>query len=321
MNNPAHDTSFPIGRFIKEVGRGKKGARSLARDDAYLIYEAMLANRVSDLEVGGFMLAMRIKGESVQEIAGFLDAAEVSFERLDDPPGEYAPVVIPSYNGSRQMPNLTPLLACLLARQGVPVFIHGMIHDPGRVTTAEILQRMNISVCSDNSEVQAQFSAGLPAFMPIAKLAPKMAHLLSLRRILGLRNSTHTLVKLLQPFKGAALRLTSYTHPEYFSLLTDYFGNAAPVERGDVFLMRGTEGETVANAKRGQQIEWFHAGQCTTLVERQPPVDTLPELPDQSDASTTAAWIAAALEGRYPIPNPIAEQVEHCLHVSRSMRV
>ena len=215
---------------------------------------------------------------------------------------------------------LLAMLACLLARQGVPVFIHGMTKDPGRVTTAEILQEMNIACCADNAEVQAQFARGLPAFMPIATLAPKMAHLLSLRRILGLRNSTHTLVKLLQPFKGAALRLTSYTHPEYLSLLTDYFGTAAPAKRGDVFLMRGTEGETVANAKRGQQIEWFHAGQQTTLVERHAPTDILPELPQHSDAGTTAAWIAEALEGRHPIPGPIAEQVGHCLAVAHKMR-
>lgn len=320
MNTPLPEKSFPIGRFIKEVGRGKKGARSLSREDAYVIYEAMLDNRVSDLEVGGFMLAMRIKGESVQEIAGFLDASEASFDRLDAPEGDYAPVVIPSYNGSRQMPNLTPLLACLLARQGVPVLIHGMINDPGRVTTAEILQEMGIAFCSDNEQVQAQFARGLPAFMPIAKLAPKMAHLLSLRRILSLRNSTHTLVKLLQPFKEPALRLTSYTHPDYFTLLTEYFGTAAPAERGDVFLMRGTEGETVANAKRGQQIEWFHNNQCTTLVERQAPVDELPNLPEQSDAKTTAAWITKALEGKHVIPGPIAEQVEHCVNVSRELR-
>jgi anthranilate phosphoribosyltransferase len=320
MNTPLTENSFPIGRFIKEVGRGKKGARSLARDDAYAIYEAMLDNRVSDLEVGGFMLAMRIKGESVQEIAGFLDAAEASFDRLDAPAGGYAPVVIPSYNGSRQMPNLTPLLACLLARQGVPVLIHGMVNDPGRVTTAEILQEMGIAFSSDNEQVQAQFAHGLPAFMPIATLAPKMAHLLSLRRILSLRNSTHTLVKLLQPFKEPALRLTSYTHPDYFTMLTEYFGTAAPAERGDVFLMRGTEGETVANAKRGQQIEWFHNNHCTTLVERQAPVDELPNLPEQSDAKTTATWIAQALEGKHPVPGPIAEQVEHCISVSRKLR-
>jgi anthranilate phosphoribosyltransferase len=147
-----------------------------------------------------------------------------------------------------------------------------------------------------------------------------MANLLSLRRILGVRNSTHTLVKIMQPFEEAALRLTSYTHPEYLSMLTEYFTTAAPVERGDVFLMRGTEGETVANAKRAQQVEWFHDHQKTTLIERQAPVDQMPPLPASIDAHTTAVWIEQALRGEQPVPQPIVEQVEQCLSASRKIR-
>src|SRR5213076_1283349 len=93
---------FRAAPFIKEIGRGKKGARSMTRSDARALYSAMLDGRVSDLELGGVMLALRIKGESVDEIAGFLDAAEDSFERLPAPPGAYAPVLIPSYNGARK---------------------------------------------------------------------------------------------------------------------------------------------------------------------------------------------------------------------------
>jgi anthranilate phosphoribosyltransferase len=313
-------TSFPAARFIKEIGRGKKGARSLSRDDARDLYAAMLEGRVSDLEMGGLMLAMRIKGESVDEIAGFLDAGEASFEPLAVPDAAFAPIVIPSYNGSRQMPNLTPLLALLLARAGAPVLIHGVVRDPGRVTTAEILHELQIAPAGSPAQAAALFAQGLPAFMPIDALAPRMAHLLSLRRVLGVRNSTHTLVKIMQPFAGAALRLVSYTHPEYLTMLSEYFGRAAPVSRGDAFLMRGTEGETVANAKRAQQIEWFHDHQRTTLVQKQAPVDEMPPLPAQSDAATTAAWIRAALDGQEPVPAPIAEQVEHCLHVAKLLQ-
>lgn len=313
-------TPFPATRFIKEIGRGKKGARSLSRDDARDLYAAMLDGRVSDLELGGLMLAMRIKGESVAEIAGFLDAAEASFEPVPVPAAAYAPIVIPSYNGSRQMPNLTPLLALLLARAGAPVLIHGVQTDPGRVTTAEILHHLDVPPAHSLEEATALFKTGLPVFMPVAALAPKMAHLLSLRRILGVRNSTHTLVKIMQPFYGPALRLVSYTHPEYLAMLSDYYTTAAPAGRGDAFLMRGTEGETVANAKRAQQIEWFHQHQRTTLVQRQEPVDELPPLPSQSDAATTAVWINAALRGEQPVPAPIAEQVEQCLHVAKALQ-
>jgi anthranilate phosphoribosyltransferase len=313
-------TPFHAAPFIKEIGRGKKGARSMSREDAYQLYAAMLDGRVSDLEMGGIMLAMRIKGESVDEIAGFLDAAEASFEKLPTPAGDYAPVVIPSYNGSRQMPNLTPLLATLLAREGVPVLIHGVATDPGRVTTAEILQEMGFSYAHSIDEANAHFLRGEPAFMTIDALAPRLAYLLSLRRRLGVRNSTHTLVKIMQPFAGPALRLASYTHPEYLAMLSEYFSTAAPPERGDAFLMRGTEGETVANAKRAQQIEWFHDHERTVLVQKQQPVDELPPLPAHSDPSSTAKWIQAALRGEQPVPMPIAEQVSHCLHVARHKR-
>ena len=74
MENLPHTEPFAAARFIKEIGRGKKGARSLSRDDAFALYAAMLDGRVADLELGGIMLAMRIKGESVDEIAGFLEA-------------------------------------------------------------------------------------------------------------------------------------------------------------------------------------------------------------------------------------------------------
>jgi anthranilate phosphoribosyltransferase len=320
MTNPSTTIPFAAARFIKEIGRGTKGARSLSRDDARELYDAMLDGRVSDLDMGGLLLAMRIKGESVDEIAGFLDAAEASITLLPAPDGAYAPVVVPSYNGSRSLPNLTPLLALLLAREGVPVLMHGVTRDPGRVTSAEILRELGLPMSQSAAEAAAAFAARRPAFMPIEALAPKMARLLALRRILGVRNSTHTLVKILQPFAGPALRLTSYTHPEYFTMLSEYFAQCAPAERGDAFLMRGTEGETVANPKRANQIDWFHAGTRQVLVERQPPQENLPDLPDGSDASTTARWIEAALRGEVPVPPAILEQVEHCRDVAASLR-
>src|SRR5206468_10660864 len=111
-------------------------------DDARGRCAARLGGRVSDVELGGILLAMRIKGESVEEIAGFMDSAEASFAPLPVPPGEFAPVLIPSYNGSRKLANLTPLLALLLARESVPVLVHGVRQDPGRVTTAEIFAEL-----------------------------------------------------------------------------------------------------------------------------------------------------------------------------------
>lgn len=316
---PAADR-FVAAPFIKEIGRGVKGARSMSRADAFTLYDAMLHGRVSDLELGGILLAMRIKGESVDELAGFLDAAEASFTPLQAPAGPYAPVLIPTYNGARKMANLTALLALLLAREGVPVLVHGVAHDVGRIATAEVLAELGIAAAASAAEAERALADGHVSFITIDTLAPRLAHQLALRRILGVRNSTHTIVKILQPFAAPALRLVSYTHPEYLETLGEYFTTAAPHARGDAFLMRGTEGETVANANKAQKIDWFHDGERTVLVERQMIADTEPALPEDKSAAATAAWIQAVLRGEVPVPDPIAQQVGHIVTVAREVR-
>ena len=64
-----------ISAYIKEIGRGKDGARSLSREQAADLMGQLLDGHISDLEIGAFCLAMRIKGETPAEMAGFIDAA------------------------------------------------------------------------------------------------------------------------------------------------------------------------------------------------------------------------------------------------------
>jgi anthranilate phosphoribosyltransferase len=117
------------------------------------------------------------------------------------------------------------------------------------------------------------------------------------------------------------LRLSSYTHPEYLLMLQKYFGQVAPRERGDVFLMRGTEGEAVANTARAQQIDWFHEGESTTLVHTHQSVSgELPDTPQEIDAISTARWIEAVMAGDIAVPPNIAEQLEHCVAVAKLIR-
>lgn len=78
------------------------------------------------------------------------------------------------------MPNLTPLLAMLLAREGVPVLMHGLLNDPGRVTSAEILQLLGIQPVTQqddrNDVVLRSFEQRQPVFflfsgLPLAYVA------------------------------------------------------------------------------------------------------------------------------------------------------
>jgi anthranilate phosphoribosyltransferase len=313
MTDPA-DPAFPCARYIKEIGRGPNGARALSRDDTYALYEAMLDGRVSDLELGAVLLAYRVKGETAAELAAMLAAAHRSFELLHIQHGrEHArPVSIPSYNGARRQPNLTPLLAMLLAREGVPVLVHGVVDDPGRVTSAEIFTELGIPQAASHDEIEDSLASRRLAFAPIASLAPKLARLLLLRRIMGVRNSTHTLVKILQPFAQPGLRLVNYTHPEYRDSLTSLFVDHPDAAVGGALLARGTEGEAVADTRRQVQVDWFHDGHSETLLsaERSSADAPAAALPDSRDAATTARWIETVLRGEVPIPPAVARQVE-----------
>lgn len=319
MNAPDPSDTFSCARFIKEIGRGPNGARALSAEDTHALYAAMLDGRVPDLELGAVLLAYRLKGETAAELAAMLTAAHASFAPLASPEGDFRAVSIPSYNGARKQPNLVPLLALLLAREGVPTLVHGVSTDPGRVTSAEIFAALNRRAARDHDDIEAQLAQTRVAFAPVEALAPKLARLLALRRRMGVRNSTHTLVKLLQPFAQPGLRLVNYTHPPYRESLSALFAAHHDAAAGGALLARGTEGEAVADTRRQVQVDWLHDGVCETLIEPERSSADAPEvaLPEGRDAPTTAEWIEAVLRGDAPVPEAIARQVETIARIAR----
>jgi len=60
----------------------------------------ILDDVAQDVEVGAFCIAMRIKGETADELAGFLDAVERRIHPIGAPP-DTPVIVLPSYNGAR----------------------------------------------------------------------------------------------------------------------------------------------------------------------------------------------------------------------------
>lgn len=298
--------------YIKEIGRGKEGARDLTAPEAYHLFSALLDGGVPELELGAILMTLRMKGETVSEILGFQRAVE---ERTHQLRFESAvrPVVIPTYNGAKHAPNLLPLVALLLTRLGIPVLIHGVLHGEGRVATVYLLRELGILPSVTLTQAEAQLDADGLAFLPTQALAPGLASLLALRGRLGVRNVAHTLAKLVNPFCGDAVLMLSASHPYYLGLLRDYL--VATGQRG--LLMRATEGEAFANPKRRPRIEYFTDARTEVLYEEEAaPLAVLPNLPQGIDAAASAAWIRRALAGEVPVPLPILHQLACCLYAS-----
>ena len=299
-----------ISKYIKEIGRGKDGARSLTREQAADLFGQVLDASVTDLEIGAFCLAMRIKGETPAEMAGFLDATHARLHKV--PTQGRTAVVLPSYNGARKLPVLTPLLALLLAREGLPVVVHGMATEATRVSAQNVLLSLGVP---SQSAIES-IANGTVQYVPTAVLCLGLQRLLDVRSVVGLRNSAHSLVKLMNPCDAPAVVVGSYTHPEYAQ------SRAATVRltQANALLLRGTEGEPVADPRRTPAMDAFVDGQVTRVQEAQGgSLLSVPGLP-APDAPSTAAWIQAVLDGREPVPTPIALQVAHIVHLCRQTR-
>ena len=157
---------------------------------------------------------------------------------------------------------------------------------------------------------------GQLAFIPTEVLCPALKRLLDVRRVVGLRNPAHSLVKLMNPCAGKALMVSSYTHPEYAVSMAQTF----ELTHTHAMLLRGTEGEVVADARRTPQIDAFINGQRQLLQEAQAgTLSDLPDLPKTTDAANTAAYIESVMKGQKPVPPSIAAQVEHILRLVKQL--
>ena len=297
-------------QVIWELGRGREGARNLSLEEAQDLYGCLLDDKEPELESGAIAIALRMKGETANEMLGFLNASIERICPLRRPTIALRPIVIPTYNGARKGANLTALLALLLQRFGIPVVIHGLTESPERVSTAQILHEFGLIPCAHFAQAQQQLDNNGLVFLPLPILSPGLDHQLGLRKRLGLRNSAHSLVKMLDPFKGEGVLLAAATHPDYIDTMREVIGAIA----GRALLFRGTEGEPFANPKRCPRIEYLHDATCETLFAGEHnSLKALPDLPEACDAATTATWMRRVLADEIAIPQPIINQLACCL--------
>ena len=293
-----------IQQYLKEIGRGKDGARALSRAQAQELLGWILDGQALSLQVGAFCLAMRIKGETPQEMAGFMDAVHA---RLPATTHSATPVIVlPCYNGARRLPALTPLLALLLVREGLPVLLHGSTTESTRITAAQVLAHMGYPA----SQALRTPQAGELVHVSAHALLHGLADLLNARAAIGLRNPAHSLVKHINPLAASgtpSLVVGCYTHPEYSLSMEQTHTEAC----SHALLLRAMEGEPVADPRRQPALRGILQGRKVLEIHAETgTVPVMPELPNGLDVAATAAWTQEVLQGQRPVPAPIALQVQ-----------
>lgn len=207
------DFEHPFAQFVRIVGKGKNGARSLTYNEAYQAFKMILNDEVLDVQLGAFLMLLRVKEESVDELAGFVQATRdtLNFKALD------VDLDWSSYAGKRKHYPWFLLAALTLAHHGYKIVMHGASgHTLNRVYTEQVLEYLGFPICQNQDEVEQQLQQRNFAYLPLEVISPVLSELIALRNVMGLRSPIHTLARLINPFNAKAT-LQAIFHPAYRS--------------------------------------------------------------------------------------------------------
>jgi anthranilate phosphoribosyltransferase len=202
--------------FIKAVGKGEKLKRDLTYDEARDALRFILDGTATDAQIGAFLIAQRVKGEAVDEINGFIDAARADFIQSAQPQVAGLLDLAVPYDGKAKTAQFAPAIALILAAAGIPVILHGDENIPTKagITPGAILAELGI--CTEGNVAHASQmveNVGI-GFISAAHYIPAWHALTPIRHQFGLRTVMNTVEKLFNPF-NAPYQISGFFHGNY----------------------------------------------------------------------------------------------------------
>jgi anthranilate phosphoribosyltransferase len=245
----------PFAPFIRILGKGKKGARDFTQDEAYRAMKMIMAGEVLPEQLGAFLMLMRVKEETPEELAGFVLAARESGSLTQH--GSVADLDWSTYAGKRRHLPWFILSALLLAENGIKVFMHGAEGpSSSRLYTETALAYLGIKPAQTPEEVNAQLQSQNFSYLALGQFCPVLQKIIDLRPILGLRSPVHTLVRLLNPV-NASYSIQGIFHPSYRAV---HQHAAALLGQQHMAVLKGEGGETERNPDMDCLVQSVHDG-------------------------------------------------------------
>ena len=245
----------PFAETIRILGKGKKGSRPLTQEEAYRAMRMVMNDEVLPVQLGAFLMLMRVKEETPEELAGFVQAVRESFAFATDCPVD---LDWSSYAGKRRHLPWFLLSALLLAENGITVFMHGAAgHTSGRLYTEDALQALGLKPAESIAQAKEQLAAQHFSYLSLEQFCPKLNDIIELRPIMGLRSPVHTLVRLLNPF-NADYSIQGIFHPGYRPV---HQQAAALLMQPHMAVLKGEGGETERNPDVDCLVQSVHNGE------------------------------------------------------------
>jgi anthranilate phosphoribosyltransferase len=266
----------------------------LARDEAESLMRAIVTGGVSEPQIAGVLIALRAKGETVEEIAGFVSVLR-----------EHAIRVTPSRNGlvdtcgtggdGTHTFNISTAAAIVAAGAGVGIAKHGNRALSSQCGSSDVLEALGIRTVAPERVGDVIDQTGI-GFMFAPAHHPALKHAAGVRRELGVR----TVFNLLGPMANPAF-VTRQLVGVFDPALTETMARVlASLGSEKVYVVHGCDGSdevTVAGETRvtvldGGRVETFSFAPESVGIERAPASSIKGGSPDQN-----AATIVAVLDG------------------------
>ncbi|SEQ68023.1 Anthranilate phosphoribosyltransferase [Amphritea atlantica] len=248
----------PFAPFVRILGKGKQGSRSLSQIEAREAMEMILDGQVEPEQLGAFLMLLRVKEESPEELAGFIEAVR---GRSGAPQQLTVDLDWSTYAGKKRQLPWFILVALILAENGTRIFMHGARgHTPDRIYTEDCLQLFGITACRDWNEVTESLNASRFAFMSINTLSPEMGRIINLRPVLGLRSPVHTLCRLINPLH-ALHTVDGVFHPAYGPM---HQKTAQLLGVANGLTIKGDGGEAEVKPDTECDLQWTRGGDYST---------------------------------------------------------
>ena len=248
----------PFAEFVRILGKGRKGSRGLTREEAQTAFRMILNDEVTPEQLGAFLMLMRVKEETPEEVAGSVLAIRDYLEMPDNAPK--VDLDWSSYAGKKRQLPWFILSTLTLADNGVTVFMHGASgHTNGRVYTKNVLNNLGLEPCTSLEQACREMDKHNFAYLDIEYLCPKLHHIIELRPFLGLRSPVHTIARMINPF-NAPYVMQGIFHPGYQPTHQEA---AIELKQPHLAVIKGDGGEIERNPDVECLVQSVHNGEMS----------------------------------------------------------
>jgi anthranilate phosphoribosyltransferase len=281
------------GDFKALLGKLALGQR-LSEDEAALAFDRMMSGDATPAQMGGFLMALRVRGETVEEITGAARTMRAKALRIDAPAGAIDTVGTGG-DGAGSF-NISTAAALVVAGCGVPVAKHGNRAFSSRSGAADILAALGVNIEAEPAIVsRAMAEAGI-GFLMAPRYHGAMRHVGPTRVELG----TRTIFNLLGPLSnpaGATRQLVGVFAPNWVKPVAEVLGKLgserAWVVHGDGLDELTTTGTTLVAELKDGKVASFEV----TPEDAGLPRATLEDIKG-GDPAANAARLTLLLDGR-----------------------